>query len=457
MGFRFIRFKAAFFLFPFVLWPASAAAQEFKAGFARVVITPERPIWLAGYASRNKPSEGKVHDLHARAFALEDRRGTRVVLVNAEVIGFPRPLTEAIERRVAAQHRVKPNRLLLTASHTHTGPVLRHSLIGMYGLSEEQGREIERYSGWLEERIVEVVGKAIADLAPARLSFTRTSAEFGVNRRVPSPTGIRFGANTEGPTDPDVPILRIDAPDGRLRGLVFGYACHNTTFRGDAYRISGDYSGVAQARLEASHPGAVALYVMGAGADIDPQPNGTLEHVERHGATLARAVNDAITGRTIPVNGRLRVRSERLMLPIQPPSAEELKKRLSEQNAFRRKHAERNLARLDKEGTLATKVPYTIQTLQFGRDLTIIALTGEVVVDYVRRLKKELSDPTWVVAYSHDVPAYIPSVRILKEGGYEADFSMMYYDWPGSFKPEIEDRIIRTVHKMIGSKEKGKR
>jgi len=429
---------------------ATAAAQEFRAGFGRVAITPDRPIWLAGYASRTKPSEGTLHELQARAVALEDRRGTRIVLVNAEVIGFPRQLTEAIERKVAAAHRLQRDRLILTASHTHTGPVLRHSLIGMYGLNEEQGREIERYSTWLEDRVVEVVGKAIADLAPARLSFTRTTAEFGVNRRVSSPTGIRFGANPTGPTDPDVPVLRVDAPDGRLRGLVFGYACHNTTFRGDSYRVSGDYSGVAQARLEASHPGIVALYVMGAGADIDPQPNGTREHVEKHGETLAGRISDAIGGKSVPLTGRLRVRAERLMLPIDPPSAEELKKRLSDQNAFRRKHAERNLARLEKEGSLATDVPFTIQTLQFGRELTMVALTGEVVIDYVLRLKKELGDRTWVVAYSHDVPAYIPSVRILKEGGYEADFSMMYYDWPGPFKPEIEDVIVRKVHDMVG-------
>lgn len=430
--------------------PALSVVEGFKAGFARVVITPERPIWLAGYASRNKPSEGTVHDLHARAFALEDRRGTRVVIVAAEVIGFPRPLTEAIERRVARQHRLKPDRLILTSSHTHTGPVLRHSLIGMYEMNEEQGREVERYSTWLEDRIVELVGRAIADLAPARVSFTRTRADFGVNRRVPSPTGIRFGANKDGPTDPDVPILRVDAPDGRLRGLLFGYACHNTTFRGDSYRISGDYAGVAQARLEAAHPGATALFAMGAGADIDPQPNGTLALVERHGETLARLIDDAIAAKAAPVNGPLRVRSERLMLPVQPPPAEELRQRLADQNAFRRKHAERNLARFEKTGTLAAEVPFTIQTLHFARDLTIVALTGEVVVDYALRLKKELGDRTWVVAYSHDVPAYIPSVRILREGGYEADSSMMYYDWPGPFKPEIEERIVKKVHDMVG-------
>ena len=442
---------------PAALWPARSAAQEFKAGFARVTITPERPIWLSGYASRTRPSEETLHDLHARAFALEDRRGTRVVLVSAEVIGFPRPMTEAIERRVASQHRLKPDQLILTSSHTHTGPVLRASLIGMYGLNEEQAAEIERYSAWLEDRVVDVVGKAIADLSPARLSFTRTTADFGVNRRVPSPTGIRFGANKDGPTDPDVPILKIEALEGRIRGLVVGYACHNTTFRGDSYRVSGDYSGVAMSQLEAAHPGAVALYVMGAGADIDPQPNGTADHVERHGGALARAVATAIKGRAMPLVGPVRLTSERLMLPIDPLPADELKKRLSDQNAFRRKHAERYLARLEKEGTLAADVPFTIQTLQFGDDLTLVALTGEVVVDYVLRLKREVGDRIWVVAYSHDVPAYIPSVRILKEGGYEADFSMMYYDWPGPFKPEIEERIIGAVLAMIRTNEERKR
>src|SRR2546426_734582 len=79
------------------------SAAGWKAGLAKVVITPERPVWMAGYASRNKPSEGKIQDLYAKALALEDAQGNRVVLVTSDLIGFPRAIAEAIADRVQRQ------------------------------------------------------------------------------------------------------------------------------------------------------------------------------------------------------------------------------------------------------------------------------------------------------------------------------------------------------------------
>jgi hypothetical protein len=105
---------------------------------------------------------------------------------------------------------------------------------------------------------------------------------------------------------------------------------------------------------------------------------------------------------------------------------------------------------LDREGQLMTDYPYTLQVLQFGDDLTLVALAGEVVVDYSLRLKKELAPANlWVAANCNDVFAYIPSRRVLEEGGYEADSSMMFYGLPGPWDSSIEEVIVAQVHEVV--------
>jgi hypothetical protein len=173
-------------------------SAEFKAGVARVPITPEGPIWMSGYAARKKPSEGVIHDLWAKALALEDRRGNRVVIVTTDLIGLPRAISDAVAARVQKQYGIERARLLLNSSHTHTGPVVRGNLNVMFDLTEEEARKIEHYSRTLTEKLVSVIGAALGRLAPADLSFGQGEARFAVNRREPTEKGIRIGSIPRG-------------------------------------------------------------------------------------------------------------------------------------------------------------------------------------------------------------------------------------------------------------------
>ena len=116
-----------------------------------------------------------------------------------------------------------------------------------------------------------------------------------------------------------------------------------------------------------------------------------------------------------------------------------------------------------RHGKLRTSYDYPVQTVQFGQQLLVVALAGEVVVDYALRLKRELagSCAVWVSGYNNDVFAYIPSRRLLLEGGYEPRRSMNYYTTtvqPGPFAHSIEDRIVEKVHALVTAPErKGKR
>jgi len=426
-----------------------------KAGFAKVVITPEKNMWMAGYASRAKPSEGKVHDLYAKALVIQDSRGARVALVTTDLLGLPRALTSEISEYANKSYGLRREQILFNSSHTHTGPVIRSSLAGAHELDAAQSALIDDYTRQLKDNLLKVIGEAIKDLSPARLSYGRSTALFAMNRRQFNPNGVVIGVNPEGMVDREVPALRVESPDGELRGVIFGYACHNTTLTGEFYEFSGDYAGFAQEAVERAHPGATALFVAGCGADINPYPRSKRELAERHGDALARSVEQAMSGAMKPVSGSVKSIIGVVMIPFDgPPTKEEFQSRLNDKNVFNRRHAERMIARYERDGKLISEYPYTIQVLKIG-DLTLIALAGEVVTDYALRLKRDIGGDVWVAGYSNDLCSYIPSARMFKEGGYEVVDSMIYYDLPGPYKPEIEEKIVGLVHELarrIGAK-----
>jgi len=276
-----MRTIAIFLLSVFML-----AAADYEAGIGRILITPEKPIYMSGYAGRNHPSEGAIHDLWAKALVIEDRKGARVVIVTTDLIGLPRGIADVVAARIQKEYGIERAHLVLNSSHTHTGPLVQHNLEILFELSPEDAQVVAEYSARLTDKLVTVVGAALKDLAPADLSFGNGRATFAINRRENTPNGVKIGENPKGPSDPDVPVLKVTAPDGTLRAVLFGYACHNTTLTGQFYKLSGDYAGFAQLAVEKNHPGATAMFVMLCGADQNPHPRSTIELAEQHGASL---------------------------------------------------------------------------------------------------------------------------------------------------------------------------
>lgn len=427
-----------------------AAHEEWKAGFAAAPITPGNSMWMGGYASRTEPSEGVAQELHAKALALEDQYGARAVLVTTDLLGLPAAVSRNIAMRAGKQFNLARDRLLLSSSHTHCGPVVSGILKIAYPMNAEQEADVEAYTIGLEDKIVKLIGQSLKTLQPALLSFGHAEADFAVNRRVKTASGYANGVNKDGPVDHDVPILRIDDKRGKLKGLVFGYACHNTAAKA-WQQFNGDYAGFAQARLEEQHPGATALFIAGCAGDANPQPRGTLDHARQHGDELAAAVEGTLSRPFAPFGGPLKTAYEEFPVAFGVlPSRDELQTQLQKGDAPHQKWAAAMLKILDRDGHLPAEHAYPLTVWQFGRDLTLIALAGEVVVDYDLRLKKEFGPgKLWVAAYCNDVFAYIPSLRILNEGGYEGGGSMVYYGQPCPFAPAIEETIIGKVHELV--------
>ncbi len=233
--------------------------------------------------------------------------------------------------------------------------------------------------------------------------------------------------------------------------MLFGYACHCTTL--SFYEFCGDYAGFAQEYIEQSHPGTTAMFVAGCGGDQNPYPRGgprTLQYCREHGRALANAVEAALAPRARTVAGPIRAVLDTVTLEFaEPPGRKQLEKQAKSENKYERRHAEVLLKELKEAGKIRTTYPYLVQVIEFGDDLTMIALAGEVVVDYSLRLKAELAGrPIWVAAYCNDVFGYLPSLRVLQEGGYEGGRAMRHTNLPGPWAPSVEKRIIEKVHKL---------
>lgn len=440
-----------------VVFGAAAAAEKpqakpaptvWKAGVAHIKITPEKSMWMAGYASRTKPSEGVDQDLFAKALAIEDQQGTRVVIVTMDIIGVQASMRAWLEQQIRAKYALPPQSLLLNASHTHCGPELRPEKFVDSDLPPEQEPSVCEYGPILQEKLLALIGDALGKLQPARLDYLHGRCGFAMNRRRPTEKGFTNAPNIDGPVDHDVPVLRVTDPEGKLLALLFGYACHNTTMGDQLFR--GDYAGYAQQYLQEAHPEMTAMFMTGCGGDQNPCPRRKLEYCQAHGRSLALAVEAAMETVARPLTGPLCPALETVSLDFAPlPSKEELQQIAGENKRPKSGHAKRLLRQLEETGRIRSTYTYPVQVIRFGTDLTLVALAGEVVVDYSLRLKKELAGPAvWVAGYSNDVFGYVPSVRVLKEGGYEGGGAMLWGSLPGPFSDTIEERIVAKVRQL---------
>jgi hypothetical protein len=446
--------RAAIFLGVVSTLSVSAVRGEapWRVGVARVNITPELPIWLSGYGGRNKPAAEKLDDLWAKAIVLEDASGRRVLLVTMDLVGIDRDLSREMCRRIAAQHKLPRASIALSTSHTHSGPVMRGNLVPMYSLDEDQAARVEQYAVQLADKLVKVVDEAVHSLAPARLSWASGTATFAVNRRN-NPEGqvpkLRQNNALVGPVDHDVPVLAIDDAAGELRAVVVGYACHATVLSG--YQISADWPGAAQNEIERRHPNATALFWAGCGADQNPLPRRSVELMHGYGRQLADAVDEALRGRRTPIAASVESDYKEIPLPFAAlPSRAELELTATAERP-QGPWAKYLLSVWDSQGGLPAAYPYPIQVWRLGDDLTWLFLGGEVVVDYALRLKSELRGKnTWVASYSNDVMGYIPSRRVLAEGGYEGGLARFPYGLPAVWDANVEHDIIGAVHDLVG-------
>lgn len=423
-----------------------------SVGAAKIDVTPEEPIRLSGYGSREDESEGVAQRLWAKALAIGSDEEGPAVLITVDLIGVPAHVTDALAERLENKAGLDRSRLAVCATHTHTGPEVG-LLLNHFGrpLPPAQLAAIDRYVERLVDRLERVALDALSARQPGHLAWGQGTVGFAANRRViENGEWAGFGVNPDGPVDHDLPVLRATDTDGALVAVLVGYAAHATTLTGAFNEVHGDWPGAAQQIIEANHPEAVAMVAVGAGGDANPEPRGSLAEVRQHGQAIADEVERLLSSPLQPLTGPPEGQFQRIDLPFERvPTRQEWVRRAQEEGRSGY-YAREVLERLARGEEVASSMPYPVQTWSFGDDLAMVFLAGEVVVDYTLRLKKEWDDSRlWVTAYANATPGYIASRRIIPEGGYEVEGSMPSYGQPSRLSMEVEDLIVETVKEML--------
>lgn len=390
-------------------------SRPIEVGVAHIDITPEFPIRLPGFPTPERADEISEISQHlfAKALAIGSDGEISALLLSVDLIGVSDKMRADLAKRLERNFSgFDHSRLTLTATHNHSGPEIKTVLPFIFAeeATNDQAAHAELYSSWLMEQLEFVTAEAIKSMSPSNISFTRGSAAISVNRRMlEDNTWVGFGMNEDGPVDHDLPLLLVTDPDGSLKVVWVNYACHGVCWREPS--IHGDWMGVAQAQIERDHPGIIAMITIGCAGDqapIDVRNHKT----EEHGLAIASEVKRLLVESkfqklvTLP-----EVSFRQFTLPLSDlPDRSHWVEREDRYAKVVRTILERNQS-------LPATIPYSIQTWIFGEDLAMVFLAGEVVVDYGLRLKSELdADRLWVTAYANAISAYIPSVRLLKEG-----------------------------------------
>ena len=432
-----------------------------RAGVSVTDVTPPVGYRLAGHAARTAASNS-VHDpLRLKVLTLNDGK-TRVALITSDLIGFGPESVARIRDRARKRLGLKPEQLMLTASHTHTGPCtyypsscmpsdhilpdyircLELKVVG--GIIEAMNREERVTARWAEERI-------------------RIGA---INRRKMTPAGLKFAPNPDGPVDDTVNLLRLDRADGRPLALVFRAACHPTTLAMPICSVSADYPGVSQRLLEQLYPGAIALFIQGCCGDVRPGLykdgeflGGTHDDADRMGRLLAagvcRLMEEATSIRSTPLSVSLtfiQLPFDRTLFPTHH-NLSRLSRQYTRENpeiAGRGwvlkwiRHWRKSLAAGQQP---ARFLPMGFQVLRIG-DVTLGGLAAEVMAEYGDLVRQALGGKTIVAGYANGEIGYLPTAEAIQQGGYEAA-SFLYENYPAPFDPQLQKSVLRSIRNVV--------
>jgi hypothetical protein len=223
-----------------------------------VNITPELGVALMGYGARVGAAAAVADQLHARALALDDGGEHSLIAVSADLCLLAPEHARSIRQRIASATGVGVARILVACTHTHSGPET--------GLSEQlAGQPLPAHVAMIFDGMVGAAVEAWNRREPARLGWSRGQAHIGRNRRI-----------ADGPIDPGVEVLRVDAISGRPLAVLFRHSCHGTVRGHENLEISADWPGAAAAVIEAE-TGAIAVFLLGSHADIDPRTRGLMD------------------------------------------------------------------------------------------------------------------------------------------------------------------------------------
>jgi hypothetical protein len=443
---------------------SALGGSPLRAGFAAVKITPPLGTALSGFGERDFDPAGAqgVHDdLYARVLYLA-QGNQEAMIIGFDLLFFSREESDRFKAAIGNMTGLGPNEILLNTSHTHTGPKVGN---WYYTASDPL------YLRELEKDMVAAAAEAKQSAREVNLWAGETRTDVPLSRRRLLADGTAaFAPNPAGPVYDFLPFVLFKSDDGSPVCLLFSVACHPSTIKGDelAYFISADFPGAAAAEIDKFLGSPAALFLQGAGGDAKPSVigqdldqwrGGNWEDVTAVGRMIASEIQGALATGLKEVVPRLNTVLVEIGLPIAPlPTREELTSILERPESkaegapvhlrVRRTWAEEQIARLDRGYGLRTEVPVLVQGIQLGRGLRIIGIEGELVAELGVLIRDFYGDGiTFPLGYSNGAQMYLPTSRMIQEGGYEVE-SFWEYRQPAPLAPGLENLFLDGLEKL---------
>jgi hypothetical protein len=376
------------------------ADTSLQIGVATIDITPPLGVKLAGYGSRKEGATGVGHRLRAEALACKGEGGAWLMLTS-DTVGYPRDFVLRVRQGAAAKTGLAPEAILVSATHTHSGP----SAMRTY---HETVEPLDlQYKEELERKLAGVLADAWAAAEPGSFEAAWTEApDLASNRRVQRSGGFwenewrDFEGKHPGYFDPSVLLVAVRRPDGRRDAILVNYGCHPVVLGPSSLRISADYVGYMKDYLEARGVAGKAMFALAGAGNINPRVCIMVgaEHPRRMGEKLGQIVECA-AGKLLPV-------------PAGPVRCER-----AEWKFVSKKEWAKGTDR-EKGKEIATE----LQALRAG-DLAFLAVPGELFSEYVGWFREASPLPlTAVVSIANDSVGYLPTDEAIPQGGHEVSF-----------------------------------
>ena len=385
-----------------------------KLGTAKVDITPQFPVPLAGFEFRSGVFEQVLTRLFARIFFFQPESGPAVILVSADLIWWGSDRVSSMRERMRQQPGAGNAVILLHATHNHSGPQTAATLSPLIG---------EASPAWLEtmeNAVIGGIGEAVSTCETVCIARGSGVCDIGIHRRRLVDGTILMAPSRDGPIDPECTVIRFQTLTGETKALLVHFTCHPTTTGGNS--VHGEFCGVAMTIIEDRiGNSAIAGFLQGCCGDIRPALirddqfyRGGMEDVLRLGSELSGVVLKVLASPMQPCEPTP-CTAHQITLPLY----------------F--EHTAENTA--DSALLEMTRV-------LLGSQLGFFTFNAEMVVRYGFLIKQESLLP---LAYTGGMIGYVTTEQQLAEGGYEAREAFRYFRMPGPFAASTESRIHEAI------------
>jgi neutral ceramidase len=427
-------------------------SPKFKAGAARVIISPPKGIFLIGYGDRSKGNKGIHDDLTATALVLDNGQ-TKIAIVAVDILC----LNEFIVDRVrAACPGIKP---VLCCSHTHSGPI---------GYADEHsGKREQKYMDQFVTMLADVILQAAECAKDAELTWSAGTADIAVNRREKLDSGeMIIGENPEGVVDRSVGVLSVIVEGTRVATLM-NFACHGTVWGPDNLLVSADWIAAMRQQVE-GELGGLCMFLQGAAGNLNPKMGwgreDCWEMAVAQGQRVARAVIEMAAARQEDIKG-----SELVLMRLEVWLPFDVKVTTSKPPVDYRKRILK-MANFPEWMSFATdyllniRYPWKpriesqdgywgtymrINTLRIG-SLAMCSFGSEVFTEIGLQLKQiSPAKHTIFTSVTDGCISYLPTDEAHAEGGYEVELATYAYRYPGPLASGAERKVIDSVEESF--------